>query len=84
MKILNSEFKRLWREGNDQGRGYAIGNEDMTPCQAAKDGGLENIQKIDPEGNVAGILAGDIIVVCNSNGPWAVTVGSIGLKWSLI
>lgn len=77
MKISDSELKRLWREGNDQGRGYAIGDDDMSPHQAAKDGGLENIQKIDPEGNVVGILAGDIIVVCDANGPWAVTVGSI-------
>jgi len=77
MKISDSELKRLWREGNDQGRGYAIGDEDMTPRQASKDGGLENIQNIDQEGNVVGIISGDIIVVCDSNGPWAVTVGSI-------
>lgn len=77
MKISDTELKRLWREGNDQGRGYAIGDEDMNPRAAAKEGGLENVQKIDPEGNVVGILAGDIIVVCDANGPWAVTVGSI-------
>lgn len=77
MKISDEELKKLWRRGNDAGRGYAIGEEDQSQREAAKDGGLENIQKIDQEGNVVGILDGDIIVVCDANGPWAVTVGSI-------
>jgi len=74
MKISDAELMRLWREGNDQGHGYAIGDENMSPRQAAKDGGLEAIQKIDPEGGVVGILDGGIIVVCDAHGPWAVKI----------
>ena len=72
--MKDKELMDAWRQGNNAGHGYALGNEDMTPVEAARDAGLENIQTITPEGAVFGELAGDVIVIADHNGPWAVTI----------
>jgi hypothetical protein len=77
MAMTDKELLNAWRSGNDSGRGYAVGEEDMSPSDAAKDAGLENIRTISPDGIVVGELAGDVVVVADCNGPWAVTVDRI-------
>lgn len=71
---MYTELKDAWRDGNNAGKGFALGSEDMTPEEAAIDVGLENIEAIDPEGSVTGYLAGDTYVICDLYGPWAVVV----------
>lgn len=73
----DKELNNAWRRGNDAGCGFALGDEDMTPEEAAKSEGLENIRIIDPEGTVVGQLAGYTIVIADSHGPWAVTIGCV-------
>lgn len=72
--MTNEELMDAWRRGNNAGHGWAVGREDMTPIEAALDVGLEHVRTISPEGGVVGKLAGDIIVVADSHGPWAVTI----------
>lgn len=69
------ELLNAWREGNDAGYGYAVGDEKDTPEEAARAEGLEQVTQIDCTGVVAAVYVFDIVVICDADGPWAVDVG---------
>lgn len=71
----DEELLAAWRHGNDNGNGWGIGLPGMTPMEAAEDYGLIEIETISGDGCVVGCDGdGTAVVVCDSNGPWAVTV----------
>ena len=74
--MISKSLLNRWRIGNDNGKGYALGDNNMTPAEAAEDCGLEIIDE-DHTGNVvARLLHGDnsLVVIRDHNGPWAVKV----------
>lgn len=78
MALTDTELMAAWRAGNDAGRGFPIGNVDGTPEEAAEDGGLEDVRRISPEGAVVGHVGLEVLVIADCNGPWAVSVGTVG------
>lgn len=67
------EMVDMWRHGNNHGHGFAIGSIGETPMEASVD--LENVECINSEGAVVGINPdGDIVVIVDANGPWAVNI----------
>lgn len=72
---MEKELMKKWNNGNDNGQGWAIGDDNMTPTEAALEHGLVDVHDIDCEGNVVGMDDdGNLVVVCDSHGPWAVTI----------
>jgi len=73
--LTNQELKAAWDEGNSDGMGYAVGQAEHTPAEAAEFDGMTGIEVIDPEHNVTAIDSLDQrVVICDAHGPWAVTV----------
>lgn len=75
--MISESLIKKWHMGNDNGEGYPIGDEDMTPLEAAE---YDDLAVIDDDcyGNV--VAAYDethLVVIRDHNGPWAVTV-SVG------
>lgn len=68
-----SELMAAFRAGNDAGNGFAVGDADMTPREAAE---IDWTHRADltPEGSVVATDFGRIYVVADVNGPWAVDV----------
>lgn len=61
-----------WSDGNDQGAGYAIGQEGQTPYEAAVEAGLTVIHVTEDGIAIAeGVLGGYTVI---APGPWAVDV----------
>jgi hypothetical protein len=83
LKTTENETEGLlesWRIGNNAGKGFAIGADDMSPEEAAEDYGLTEIEVITPDGSVVGCDDdGHAIVVRDHNGPWAVDVTVVEL-----
>lgn len=63
-----------WRTGNDDAEGYALGDASASPSEAARRSGATDIVKCCPEGSVACVIDGRVVVICDANGPWAVDV----------
>lgn len=71
--ITDEEALASWKKENNAGNGYAVGEEFMSPANAAEAEGYTEINEIDPTGNVL-CMDGDgddVIVICDANGPWA-------------
>lgn len=65
----------LWREGNDRGDGYAVGDEKHSPSQAAEAEGWTIIE-VDAAGRaLCDRCDNQLTLICDSHGPWAVDVG---------
>lgn len=63
-----------WRAGNNAGDGLAIGEDDDTPQAAVESTTMTHQGDLTPDGAVVASDHGRVIVVCDSNGPWAVDV----------
>jgi hypothetical protein len=73
--MKTDSFMEAWIYGNNKGNGYSIGEEYHSPMQAAQSEGLSCIIQISKDGSVLGYdCDGRVIVVCWSQGPWAVDV----------
>lgn len=70
-KITGVDALNYWRKENNAGNGYAVGEEFMSPAEAADAEEYSEIEEIDPTGNVICMDGNDIIVICDANGPWA-------------
>ena len=70
---ISKNLLDLWRKGNDAGKGFAVGTADMSPAEAAVDGGYE-IEEEDNQGNIIARNNVSQIVIRDVNGPWAVEV----------
>ena len=77
--MISEEYIRAWRIGNDAGDGYAVGDEDMTPLQAAEDEGYTDIEE-DEIGQVLCTDGDDLVVIRDHNGPWAIRIPSEDLQ----
>jgi len=63
------EIKEIFRTKNDAGEGFSIGDEDMTPREAAEyEGYTVEYETVD------GVCYCGGIIVADANGPWAVYV----------
>jgi hypothetical protein len=64
-----------WRAGNNAGDGFALGSIDDAPQAAVESTNTMTHQgDLTPDGAVVASDHGRVIVVCDSNGPWAVDV----------
>lgn len=70
-KITVEDALGCWNLENDAGNGYSVGEELMSPADAADAEGYSEIEIIDPTGNVICMDGPDVIVICDANGPWA-------------
>jgi len=70
----DEEMMDMWREGNNNGRGYAVGEEHHTSSEAADAEGYTDVRAITPEGCVVCRGGGGTIVICDAHGPWAVKI----------
>lgn len=74
--MINENIIKKWHIGNDNGEGYAVGDDNMTPAEAAEAEGLIICDE-DITGQVVAIASEDddcFVVIRDHNGPWAVTV----------
>lgn len=71
--MIGDEYIRAWRIGNDAGDGFSVGDDNMTPCQAAEYEGYTDIEE-DETGQVLCSDGDDLIVIRDHNGPWAVRI----------
>ena len=62
-----------WVAANNNGEGYAVGDESQTPLQAAQSDGLA---VLDTSGDdvLAADSAGSLVMICDLHGPWACSV----------
>jgi hypothetical protein len=78
MNLTDSEIEALWDKGNDEGNGYSVGGDKMTPREAAEDEGFTDIRTFDTSTSTSHCViardGGDWVAICDANGPWAVTV----------
>lgn len=71
---ISQEMMQYWGKENDAGAGYGIGEERGDPEAAALLEGW-TIEDRGPDGMVlARTPAGELVLVCDSNGPWCVTL----------
>ena len=75
MKITDDALLAAWHAVNDAGQGTEWGMPCDTPADAAKAEGAHSIREIDGQGTVVCIHRGEIVVVADSNGPWACHIG---------
>ena len=70
-----NDYMTQWRQGNDNGNGYAFGADaDTTIEDACFTEGATLITELDTPNTYLVELDGDEIVVCDAHGWWAVTV----------
>jgi hypothetical protein len=78
LNLTDREIERLWDEGNNEGNGYSVGGDKMTPREAAEDEGFTDIRTFDTSGSTSHCViardGGDWVAICDANGPWAVTI----------
>ena len=75
--LTNEELLSAWLRGNDRGEGYPVGGVSDSPAEAAERSGYIDITDIGPDGAVCATNGrGELVVICDANGPWAVTVAS--------
>jgi len=75
--VGNSGWLNDWRRGNDRGDGYEVGNEKDSPSRAARREGW-TVVDTDVDAVLATKRNGKMVVIADSNGPWAVDVSD---KW---
>lgn len=68
------EIMDAWRHGNDAGEGYAVGEDNQSPSEAADEDGLLEQGNLDPTGNIVAVSGDRVIAICDHNGPWAVDI----------
>jgi len=61
-----------WRDGNDAGRGYALGEEGHTPAEAAAAEGLVVLEAACDGPVLAQEPDGTLVAICDAHGWWAV------------
>jgi hypothetical protein len=74
--MIDEKHIRDWRIGNDAGKGFPVGESDMTPEQAAESEGYE-ILSTDCDGQTLCRDVNnlnDLILIRDHNGPWAVRI----------
>ena len=78
MTYTDSEIESLWGKGNDAGDGYAVGEANMTPREAAEAEEFDDIRTFDTGTSTNHcVVARDghkWVAICDANGPWAVTI----------
>ena len=78
LNLTDSEIESLWSKGNDAGNGYAVGEANMTPREAAEAEEFDDIRTFDTWNSTSHCVVardGDkLVAICDANGPWAVTI----------
>ena len=69
-------IRDYWNRRNDEGEGYAIGDEDQTPSEAIERDGYKVIGATSG-GIVAGYDGQSVVLVGYAHGPWAVDAPSL-------
>lgn len=77
---MRSSEERRWREGNDRGLGYAVGQAGQSPAEAAEEEGWAIVrrQRADDDILVARKGDGGLVAIGDANGPWAVDLAGSG------
>ena len=74
----DSEIEALWSQGNDAGRGYAVGSDSDSPWEAAEAEDMTDIRTFDTRTSLAYCVVAmdgdDLIAICDCHGPWAVNI----------
>jgi len=78
LHLTDSEIEALWDKGNNAGDGYAVGEANMTPREAAEAEEFDKIRTFDTRNSTSHCVVardGDKwVAVCDANGPWAVDI----------
>ena len=78
MNLTDSEIESAWDAGNNAGEGYAVGEDGMTPLQAAEHEEMDDIRTCNTHGSTGHcVIARDgakWVAICDANGPWAVDI----------
>ena len=78
LTLTDSEIEAAWDKGNDAGDGYAVGDSDMTPLEAAKAEDFVNVRTFNTRTSTSRCVVGhdgrNWVALCDANGPWAVTI----------
>ena len=77
-QLQYAPLSEWWHEGNDGGDGFPIGEEDD---KINKIDGLKFLFNVDRDLVLSMDRSGDLILVGDANGPWAVRVGKKARKW---
>jgi hypothetical protein len=73
----DEEMMNAWRNENNRGNGYPVGDESMNPREAAKAEKYTDIREITSTGNVVCHDRKVTIVICQANGPWACKIEEV-------
>lgn len=81
MNLTDREIESQWDAGNNAGDGYAVGDEQMSPYEAAEAEGFSDIRTFATRQSTGHCVigrdaTGDWVAVCDANGPWAVTLSA--------
>jgi hypothetical protein len=78
INLTDAEISDLWYKGNNAGNGYAVGEANMTPREAAEAEEFDEIRTFDTDTSTNHCVVardGDkLVAICDANGPWAVDV----------
>lgn len=74
----DAEIEAMWTAGNNEGAGYAVGEDGMSPIESAEFEEFADIRTFDTSMNTGTcVIARDgdaMVAICDCNGPWAVTI----------
>lgn len=76
---IGDEYIRAWEIGNDDGNGFAVGDDGMTCEEAAEAEGYTDLE-VDSTGQVLCTDGDDLVVIRDDNGPWAVRIPAADLN----
>lgn len=77
-QLQYAPLSEWWDEGNNKGDGFPVGEEDDSLHRIK---GLKYLFKVDNDSVLSMDRSGDLLVIGDAHGPWAVRVGKKAREW---